>query len=210
MRVRSRESLKDPFQRQFVLNSRLLKGSGFYRRWYSLVVFLLATLHSEAPGQQTLAREYQIKAVFLFNFTQFIEWPEAAFKGPDSPLVIGILGQDPFGDYIDQTIRGEVVGNRPLVIKRFAHIGELEDCHILFFGLDTRQKTRDALGVVRSKPILTVSDTDGFARMGGTVRFYDDAGRIKIRINMKSAAEADLVVSSKLLRLADVIGENDN
>lgn len=170
----------------------------------------MATLHAEAPAQQALAREYQIKAVFLFNFTQFVEWPEAAFEQPDSPLVIGILGYDPFGDYIDQIVRGEVVGNRPLVVKRFAHIGELEDCHILFLGLDTKQKTRDALGLLKSKPILTVSDTDGFARMGGTVRFYEDAGRIRMRINMQSAEEANLVVSSKLLRLADVIRENVN
>src|SRR2546430_1625474 len=61
--------------------------------------------------------EYQLKAVFLFNFAQFVEWPAQASTEPDAPLVIGVLGQNPFGSYLDELVRGEKVGPHPLVVR---------------------------------------------------------------------------------------------
>ncbi|MDQ2656631.1 MAG: YfiR family protein [Bacteroidota bacterium] len=210
MRVRRRESAKQQLQFLCTLILPTPKGRGLRRIVCLLVFLLLMVSQVEGPAQSAVSREYQIKAVFLFNFTQFVEWPSAAFERTSSPLILGILGEDPFGDFIDRTVRGEVAQNRPLVVKRFAGVDELEDCHILFIGLHAKQEVRDALRKTKSKPVLTVSDMDGFARMGGTVRFYSEDGKVRIRINTKSVEEANLVVSSKLLRLADVIRANDN
>src|SRR2546421_10219007 len=87
-----------------------------------------------ASAQTGPSREYQVKAVFLFNFAQFVEWPPAAFAGANSPLVIGILGQDPFGAYLDETVRNEKVNNRLLEIQRYHRVEDIKTCHILFIS----------------------------------------------------------------------------
>src|SRR6266702_4256829 len=78
----------------------------------------------------TATREYQVKAVFLFNFTQFVEWPAGAFARVNTPLVIGVLGDDPFGAYLDETVRGETANGRPLVVVRYRRVQEIGDCQV--------------------------------------------------------------------------------
>jgi hypothetical protein len=83
-----------------------------------LAVWLAAGAATTVPidtlAQSSPDQEYQLKAVFLFNFAQFVEWPASAFPSPETPLVIGVLGEDPFGPYLDETVRGEKVNDRPL------------------------------------------------------------------------------------------------
>jgi hypothetical protein len=88
----------------------------------------------DMSAQTAPSREYQIKAVFLFNFAQFVEWPPAAFRDSNSPLVIGVLGDNPFGTYLDETVRDEKVGNRPLEVQRYQRVDEIKTCHVLFIG----------------------------------------------------------------------------
>src|SRR5438132_13855673 len=93
---------------------------------------LLLFGHLEVCVKTTPLPEYQVKAMFLFNFAHFVTWPSQ--KSSDAPLVIGILGDDPFGSYLDETVRGEKVINRPLVIQRFGRSTELTNCNILFIS----------------------------------------------------------------------------
>src|SRR5258708_4867014 len=72
-----------------------------------------------APAQAAAASEYEVKAAFLFNFSQFVEWPADAFADAQTPLVIGVIGGDPFGHFLDDLVRGEKVNNHPLVIQRY-------------------------------------------------------------------------------------------
>jgi hypothetical protein len=161
-------------------------------------------------AQDLLPREYQIKAVFLFNFTQFVEWPSTAFAAPNSPLVIGILGEDPFGSYLDETVKDEVVDNHPLVVERFASAKDIRVCHILFINLKEKDDIRQALDDLKSQPILTVSDLDTFLRTGGMIRFFTENSRIRIRINVDRTTEENLTISSKLLRLAEIFSQKNN
>src|SRR5258708_59565 len=85
----------------------------------------------ELPAQTAASKEYQIKAAFLYNFTQFVSWPPEAFSEPQSPLVIGILGDDPFGSFLDEMVSGEKVNNRPLVVKRYRSVEDIKGCHVL-------------------------------------------------------------------------------
>src|ERR1700741_2837366 len=94
-------------------------------------LLLFSALNASA---QTASREYQVKAVFLFNFAQFVDWPPAAFSGADAPLVIGILCDDPFGPYLDETVRDEKVADRPLEIQRYRRVDEIRTCHVLFIS----------------------------------------------------------------------------
>ena len=101
------------------------------RPWVWLVLAVLAT---GSAGALAAPSEYQVKAVFLFNFAQFVDWPAEAFTSPDAPFVIGILGQDPFGSQLDDVVRGETVNNRTLVVERYRSVAEIRDCNILFIG----------------------------------------------------------------------------
>lgn len=145
-------------------------------------------------------RANQVEAVFLFNFAQFVDWPPGSFGSATAPLVIGILGNDPFGAYIDKVVEGEKLGSHPIIVQRYSDVGEIKNCHILFTN-----RSYPALKTLQGRSILTVGDQKEFASDGGIIRFYIENNKIRLQINLKAAKTANLNISSKLLRLADVI-----
>jgi hypothetical protein len=161
------------------------------------------------PAQAASPSEYQLKAVFLFNFAQFVEWPAAAFASPGAPLVIGVLGEDPFGGYLDETVRGERVNDHPLVIERYRNVEEIGTCHILFVSSSELNQLETVFHALSNRPILTVGDVEGFATRGGMIRFATDHSRIGLRINRAAAEGAGLKLSSKLLRPAQIVTSGD-
>ena len=150
--------------------------------------------------------EYQVKAVFLFNFGRFVEWPQQVFDTPQAPFVICVVGEDPFGKTLDDVVRGESVGSRSLVVRRYDGTGELADCNILFVGRNDASHLERALAAVRGHSVLTVTDIEGAERSGAIIVLYEDQNRIRMRINLAAAKASQLVISSKLLRPAEVIG----
>jgi len=163
-----------------------------------MVVLLVMTGFSLQSHSQTRAN--QVKAVFLFNFAQFVDWPANSFSSPTSPFVIGILGNDPFGFYIDKVIEGEKVDSHPIVVQRYNDADDIRNCNILFTS-----KSYSAIKNLQNRSILTVGDQNDFAADGGMIRFFIENNKIKLQINLKAAKAASLNISSKLLRLADVI-----
>jgi hypothetical protein len=166
---------------------------------------LLLELSFNLPVQTPTSSEYQVKAVFLFNFTQFVEWPASAFPNEKAPLVIGVLGEDPFGLFLDETVQGEKVNGHPLVVRRFQRAEDTGPCHILFINWGKGDKLKQLLADLKGRSVLTVSDAADFARQGGMVRFLTENNKIRIRINLKATKAADLTISSKLLRLAEIV-----
>lgn len=150
--------------------------------------------------------EYQVKAVFLFNFGQFVEWPAHAYDSTSSPFVIGVIGEDPFGKTLDEVVRGESLGQHPLVVKRFRNTNEIDGCNILFISRNESARLPEILAAVRGKNILTVTDIDGAERQGAIIVLFNENNRIRMRINLAAARESQLTISSKLLRPAEVIG----
>jgi len=155
--------------------------------------------------QSPRASEYQLKAVFLFNFVQFVDWPAAAAADSQLPLVIGILGDDPFGAFLDETVRGERLGARPIQVRRYRQVTDIGECNILFISRSERERVPEILSGLKNRPVLTVSDADAFANRGGMIQFINDKNRIRLRINLEAAQAAHLTISSKLLRVADVV-----
>jgi hypothetical protein len=151
-------------------------------------------------------KEYDLKAVFLFNFAQFVEWPAEAFPDAGAPLVIGVLGSDPFGAALDQTVRGEMANGHPFLIKRYADINEVSGCHILFISRSETAHLGQIVDRLRGRNILTVSDADDFAERGGMILFVTENNRIRLKINVAAAKAAKLSLSSKLLRPAEIVG----
>ena len=152
-----------------------------------------------------LPAEYQVKALFLFNFTRFVEWPASAFPEPQSPLIIGVLGEDPFGTDLDEVVRGEKIDGRPLLVRRFRHVEEVGDCHILFVSTSEANRLSQILVALKGRSILTVSDDADFARRGGMIHFVNNKNRIQLRINLAAAEAAGLTLSSNLLRPAEIV-----
>jgi hypothetical protein len=169
----------------------------------ALLFFLLAVGNLTAHAQ--ISREYQLKAAFLYNFVQFTEWPTNAFADSNSPLVIGILGTDPFGSILDETVRGEHVHGRPFNLQRWRTMEEIQTCHILFVSQSEDQRLEKILEFMRGKPVLTVSDIENAAHRGAMIRFVTESNRIRLRINLDAVNAANLKVSSKLLRAAELV-----
>jgi hypothetical protein len=156
--------------------------------------------------QKTATPEYQVKAVFLYNIAQFVEWPKDSIPEDTSAIIIGVLGKDPFGTYIDDTIKGEEVNGHPLVIERYAAPSDIKNCHILFIHSALGPKLNSILKNLRGKNILTVSDATNFTKQGGMVGFITQENKIRIQINLEDVKEENITISSKLLRLAEIVG----
>ena len=179
---------------------------GLLRAWCAASILLLG--HGRVSAAQAAPTpEYQLKAVFLFNFAQFVEWPPSAFPDSGAPLVIGILGADPFGSYLDETVRGERVNEHPLVVQRFRRVEDIAACHILFVAEPGRGHLKPILDSLKGRSVLTVSDVERFTSRGGMIGFVTDQHRIRLRINLAAARAAELTISSKLLRPSQIVSD---
>ncbi len=150
--------------------------------------------------------EYDLKAVLLYNFTRFVEWPLETFAQRDTPWVIGILGRDPFGRVLDNVVRPETFQNRRIVVERYRDVAAVRSCHILFVAASEKDNLPRILAALRGRPILIAGDYEGFALDGGMIGFKKNpVGKIELRINLPAIRESGLIVSAKLLRVAEVV-----
>ncbi len=158
---------------------------------------------------QERSEEYELKAIFIFNFLKYVEWPESAFVDADSPIVVGILGRDPFGAKLDEIATGlPVVAGRQVVVRRYSSVEAAAESHVLFVAASERKSSRELLSGGCGRPILTVGEQRGFAEDGGVINFFTDRKRIRFEINRDCAEDAGLRLSAQLLKLARVVGED--
>jgi predicted TIM-barrel enzyme len=184
-----------------------------FRRLTLAIVVLSISLNCayEAKAQtsdSSDSSEYLIKAGFIYNFAKFVEWPASAFPQSDSPIVIGILGTDPFGSTIDRIVGDKKIGPHAFVVKRLKwakDLKELKDCKILFVSSSEKMHVDELLQTVKSMSILTVGETPGFAERGGIIRFTLEDNRVHFEVNVEAAHQADLSISSRLLTLARIV-----
>jgi hypothetical protein len=116
-----------------------------------------------------------------------------------------VLGDDPFKEVLDDTVRGETIGSRPFEVKRYRNVREATDCRILFVSDSMVRQLPVVLKELKNHGVLTVSDTEDFARRGGMVQFVTENKRIKLKINVEAVKAANLTISSKLLRPATIV-----
>ena len=166
---------------------------------------VLLTALMAAALQERDAPEYEIKAAFLYNFAAFVEWPPTAFADKDSPFVVGVIGDDPFGPALEKTFRGKSVAGRPITVKRSRNVKELGACHLAFLPGGSPERSAKALESLKGTSTLTVGEHAGFAAMGGCLNFFVDGKKVRFEYNPAAAKRAQLQVSSKLLRLARVV-----
>jgi hypothetical protein len=167
--------------------------------------FAWAVLPAAVRAQAAGFTEQEIKAVYLFNFANFVTWPAQAFEAPLSPIRYCVFGDSPVGDSLADTLKGEKINGRPLLMLRPAGPPEFKGCHVLFIAASRRDRIGEALRTLDGSPTLSVSDIEGFSRSGGMVTLRVENARIRPVINTSRLQRAGLVASSKLLRLAEVI-----
>jgi hypothetical protein len=171
-----------------------------------LVVAGAFLIVAQALGAADAPTENQVQAVFLFNFSRFVEWPPQAFAAPSDPFIIGIVGADPFGSRLDEAVHNEQINGHVLTVRRFRNISELDNCQILFIDRSEIARLGQILSALDHRSTLTVSQADGAAQHGVMIQFATENNRIRLRINVDSARAAGLTISSKLLRPAEIIG----
>ena len=175
-------------------------------RWIALACAILvgplARADSAVRTDAAARSEYEVKAAFLYNFARFVKWPRVE---PRAPLEVCILGEDPFGPTIDDTIGRKTLRDRKLKIARLARIEEADGCHILFISSSERGRLGWILRNAKGTGALTVSEIDGFAESGGMIRLWMDGKKVRFDVNPDAARDAGLEISAQLLKIARIV-----
>ncbi len=150
--------------------------------------------------------EYQVKAALIYNFAKFVDWPADAVAG--DALVVGVLGQDPFGPALE-ALQRKTVKDRPIRVKRFATLDALERCHILFVSSSEKDNLLEILAAISGDSVLTVSEMESFAEVGGIIRLVTRRAKVRFQINVAAGESSGLQISSQLLRLAEIVDGHD-
>lgn len=184
-----------------------LRSNGMTRRWLLVAVCALAFSALENRAAAPMAKEYEVKAAFLFYFAQYVEWPADAFQAPTAPIIIGILGDDAVGRELERIVRGETVKNRPITIHRSRQVENLKHSHLIFVSKSERTRLGSIFAALAGKPCLTVGETDRFAHVGGIINFRLQGANVRFEINRDAAKQNKLMISSRLLSVADVVSK---
>jgi len=176
----------------------------------SLALFA-APISVQAQDDSAQNREYQVKAAFLYNFVKFVDWPKEKVADGNEPIIIGVIGKDPFGKAFDPIKKKQVKGKK-VVIKRFQDLEEskqsdeqtalIRKCHLLFICSSEKKKLREIINLVKDDSVLTVGEVKGFLESGGIINFLMEDKKVCFEINNAAAKQTKLKIRSKLLRLA--------
>jgi YfiR/HmsC-like len=184
------------------------------RRVRAAIAILPILLASAMVNAQNTSgsSEYLIKAGFIYNFANLVQWPSSSFAQSDSPIVIVILGEDHFGPTIDHALDGKKVNARSFVIKRARSVSELQrvlgpqkECQILYVSSSEMPHLNEAIQMLKGVPVLTIGETPGFAKSGGIINLILEDNKVRFEVNVAAAKEADLNISSRLLALARIV-----
>lgn len=176
---------------------------------FSFILLFTASFFYTSPAfsgsEKAYEREYIVKASFIYNFTKFIKWPEEALHSESSEFLIGVWGDDPFGNILDTLAAKKKIQGHNLVIKRFSSLDEIETCHVLFVCSSEKNHLEEVLSKLRGFPVLIVGDTPGFAKRGVGINFYIKKNKVRIEFNKRVLEKSGLKVSSQLLNVGRII-----
>ena len=185
---------------------QLLRGKILLKKVIGLIAFCGLLLRAgNVSGGEVSMTEYQVKALFLLNFTKYVDWPATAFAETNSPIVIGLYGENKFGDALVKAVEGRTVSGRQIVIQPIEKNGDPGKCQILFIGDSEKNHLGEILDKIKALPVLTVGESDQFLEQGGMIHFVKKEGKIRLEISLEAARRAKLEISSKLLGVADVV-----
>jgi hypothetical protein len=184
-----------------ICNTRLTDRIACAFRWGLVMLALGAgALHAE-----DVSKEYQVKAAFLYNFTKFVEWPAHGFADDAAPIVIAVLGENPFGDELEKLVHDRKVNGRTLHILRTQSAAAARSAHVVFIGHEDERQFEHELTALHAAGVLTVGESERFAAAGGIVRFTMLDDKVRFEINVAAAERGGLKISAQLQKLAVAI-----
>ena len=174
----------------------------------------LTQTQSVCAQQIDETKALKVKAAYLYNFAKFIEWPDDASDDEGSPFVIGVLGDDPFGKILDDTVKAKKIAKRPVKIRRFRWSEKedraaLKNCQILYISHSEQGRLQEIFAALEGRPVMLAADFVGFASDGGMIGFVLEQERIIFEINREAFDQAQLRASAKLLKLARLVPTMD-
>ena len=182
-------------------------GFDCLKRWAMgwMIAGILFLAHVIGATGATVAPEYQIKAQLLVNLSTFTTWPAGTFDTTNSPIVIGIVGKDPFELFLEKAVDAKAKSGRPMKLKRIGSDAEIKECHILFVSPSERRRLKDLRQRWKGAPILTVGEADEFLDNGGIINFVLKGQLVRFEISVGAAKAAGLKLDAKLLSVADSV-----
>lgn len=190
--------------------TRTLRAALCRTRRCATVLVALVVLTGATPTWPlaTPSVEYQVKAAFLLNFAKFIEWPRDAFHGETAPIALCVFTYDPFGNALDEILRGKNINGREVVGRRTSELPELKDCQVVFLSDKADKRLSEVLNSLKGSSVLVVGEGEDFAERGGAVQFFLDDKKLRFAVNVDAVQRAGLTVSSKMLALARIVQDN--
>jgi YfiR/HmsC-like len=202
-------------QEHMALGNKMMRDATGHRRWpmktarrRSRVRFLLVltvVFCASTLLAQTTAKEYRIKAAFLFNFALYVEWPPDAFQDANSPLTYCTVGEDPFEGVLDQSLNAKSVGTHPLRVQHLKAPENFQGCQIVFIGANEKKRIAAILESLKQTPVLVVGESSHFVQQGGTVGFLSEENTVRFEVNLDAAQRARLNISATLLSVAKTV-----
>jgi len=159
-------------------------------------------VQAQAQAPTDSALEYQVKAAYLLNFTRYVEWPSNVWQAPAAPLVLCVVGVNPFGVMLDATVRGRKSQGRSIEVRRVTAKADVKGCHLVFIGRAEARRQPDILKEISGPGILTVGEGEPFAEAGGVIAFVIEDQSVRFAVNLDAAEQAKLRMSSHMLALA--------
>ncbi len=173
-----------------------------------LTVLMIGILVAAVCAPASGSSEYEVKAAFIYNFAKFVDWPDEVFGNALSPIIIGVLGSDSMCDILEQTVANKTANGRKLSVKRVSRIQDLSNCNIVFISRSWSRSTNEILESTKGSSILTIGETEGFAKHGGIINFVMNDRKVGFEINVDIAKRESIKISSKLLSLAKIVKDN--
>jgi hypothetical protein len=173
-----------------------------------LTLALLTSFCCHPPARaDEMQREALIKAAIVYKLAKFVEWPGASFADAGSPLRLCMLGTTPLADAL-RAAEGRAVHGHPITVGQVDDPGRVDACHIVYIANDQQHRLPALLALFDGRPVLSISEIDGFADNGGVIGIVRRGTRLGFQVNLGSARRAGLLVSAPLLELAEVVGRD--
>lgn len=178
----------------------------FYRQVAAALLLCFAGRPLRADSVAAPAGYEAVYAAFVVNLARFIEWPATCFPSEEAPLVIGTFARDPLNETLDAYVRKERIANHPIRTVRIRSVEDVQACHIIYFSRTYTSQASAALGQIRGRPVLAVTDAEGALQLGAHVVLISSPRNTRLRIDLANLKQSNLAASSQLLRLAELTG----
>jgi len=185
-----------------------------FRRVFIAILLLALLVPAGAIGQSDDSTNAEVaaprtvndaKSELFLRFAEMVDWPESRFRGPGSPILIGILGNDTFDGVLEKLVKGKTIHDRPVKVAKSVDMVKADSCHILFVDSDLQRQFRSSLLRFAKRGILTVGEWDGFTADGGIIGFVENGGEVSFEIHPDLAKSSGLKISPDLLAMGTVV-----